>query len=47
MNPRERYLITLLFKPVDRIPLLLGRDRRATRDNWCQQGLLVHATGWL
>jgi uroporphyrinogen decarboxylase len=39
MNPRERYLSTLLFKPADRIPLLPGRGRKATRDNWYRQGL--------
>lgn len=38
MLPRERYLNTLMFKPVDRIPLMEWPIRKSTMDAWVQQG---------
>jgi hypothetical protein len=39
MNPRERYLETLLFGAPDRIPLLPGGPRESTLTAWHAQGL--------
>jgi uroporphyrinogen decarboxylase len=39
MNPRERYLETLLFGRPDRIPLEPGYGRESTRRAWHAQGL--------
>ena len=38
MTARERYLRTLLFKPVDRIPLVEWPIRGATMKAWIEQG---------
>lgn len=39
MNPRERYLATLLFQPVDHVPLAPGYPRESTLAAWHGQGL--------
>jgi hypothetical protein len=39
MNPRERFLATLLFGRPDRIPLSPGAPRESTLDAWHRQGL--------
>ena len=39
MNPRERYINTLLFGKPDRIPLQPGVHRESTRAVWYEQGL--------
>lgn len=39
MNPRERYLATLLYGTPDRIPLEPGHGRKSTREMWYKQGL--------
>ena len=39
MNPRQRYLETLLFGRPDRVPLDPGYGRRSTRAAWHEQGL--------
>lgn len=39
MNPRERYLETLLFGQPDRVPLEPGYGRKSTREAWYEQGL--------
>ncbi|NLG50686.1 MAG: hypothetical protein GX552_11295, partial [Chloroflexi bacterium] len=39
MNPRERYLETLLFGQPDRVPLCPGGPRESTLAAWHQQGL--------
>jgi len=39
MNPRQRYLETLLFGRPDRAPLDPGYGRRSTRAAWHEQGL--------
>ena len=39
MDPRERYLETLLFGNPDRIPLTPGYGRESTRKTWHEQGL--------
>ena len=38
MLPRQRYLNTLMFKPVDRIPLMEWPIRKSTMDVWIEQG---------
>ncbi len=42
MLPRERYLNTLTFKPVDRIPLMEWPIRKSTMDAWIDQGYPEH-----
>ena len=39
MNPRERYLETLLFGRPDHVPLAPGGPRESTLEAWRQQGL--------
>ena len=39
MNPRQRYLETLLFGQPDRVPLDPGGGRKSTRAAWHEQGL--------
>jgi len=39
MNPRQRMQACLTFTTPDRVPLLPGNGRKATRENWYQQGL--------
>ena len=39
MNPRDRYLASLLFSTPDRIPLQQGDPRQSTLDKWNTQGL--------
>lgn len=39
MNPRERYLETLLFGKPDRIPFTPGGGRESTRKRWHRDGL--------
>ena len=39
MTARERYLGTLLFEPVDRIPFEPGNARKSTLEAWHKQGL--------
>jgi len=39
MNPRERYLETLLFGHPDRVPLTPGSPRESTLKAWHEQGL--------
>ena len=39
MNPRQRYLETLLFGRPDRVPLDPGHGRKSTRAAWHEQGL--------
>ncbi|MBC7235244.1 MAG: hypothetical protein H5T69_05340 [Chloroflexi bacterium] len=39
MNPRQRYLETLLFGSPDRVPLLPGGPRESTLAAWHRQGL--------
>ncbi len=39
MNPRERYLATLLFERPDRVPLTPGYPRESTLAVWHMQGL--------
>ncbi len=39
MNPRDRYLKTLLFDRPDRVPLDPGGGRKSTRAAWHAQGL--------
>lgn len=38
MNSKERLMNTLLFKPVDRIPLIEWNIRKATMREWVKQG---------
>ncbi len=39
MNPRERYLETLLFGTPDRPPFAPGGPRKSTLARWCREGL--------
>ena len=39
MNARIRYLSTMSFEPVDRVPLSPGGGRKATRERWRREGL--------
>ncbi len=39
MTSRERYIKTLLFEKVDRIPLIPGYGRKSTREVWHKGGL--------
>lgn len=39
MNPRERYLETLLFGKPDRVPFFPGEPRESTLNAWAKQGL--------
>jgi len=39
MTPRERWIETLLFGAVDRIPLEPGGGRKSTRERWLKEGL--------
>ena len=39
MNDRERYVKTLLFQPVDRVPLTPGDGREKTYKRWREEGL--------
>lgn len=36
---RERYVATVLYQDVDRVPFFPGRARKSTRKNWYKQGL--------
>ena len=42
MNERERYIATLKFRPVDRVPFIPGKGRESTRRGWHGQGLPGH-----
>jgi uroporphyrinogen decarboxylase len=39
MNPRERYLCTLLFQAPDKVPFEPGRPRKSTLERWRREGL--------
>ncbi len=39
MTPRDRLVATLLFRPVDRVPLAPGAGRESTLQAWHEQGL--------
>jgi uroporphyrinogen decarboxylase len=45
LTPRERYIQTLLFRPVDKVPFEPGGPRESTIANWRTQGLPAGA-GW-
>ena len=42
MNPRDRFIKTMLFESPDRVPLDPGGGRKSTRAAWHTQGLPLH-----
>ncbi len=38
MNDRQRFINTMMFKPVDRVPLVEWGIREATMNAWLKQG---------
>ena len=43
MTPRERYIATLTFQQVDKLPFRPGHPRESTRKRWAQEGLPLDA----